>query len=87
MTEVTMSKKIFISHATHEAEYAKQVCEYLENHEYQYWIAPRDILPGHSYGEEIMRGIEQADLFLLIFSKKANESQHVLREEIGRAHV
>lgn len=43
-------------------------------------MAPRDILPGSDWGEAIVEGIEGAKVFVLVFSRKANESQQVKRE-------
>jgi hypothetical protein len=44
------------------------------------WIAPRNIDPGGDYGEEIVKGIRDSILFVLVFSAQSNESKHVLRE-------
>lgn len=43
-------------------------------------MAPRSIAPGTEYGEAIIAGIEQAEVFVLVYSKHSNQSQHVLRE-------
>lgn len=44
------------------------------------WIAPRDVKPGASYGDEIIRGIETSSAFVLILSGASNESDFVARE-------
>lgn len=75
-----MSKDIFISYANEDLKLAEKICEYLENDNKNCWIAPRDILPGKEYGEEIIRGIEECKAFVLIYSDESNHSQHVLRE-------
>ena len=72
--------RIFISYASAQQEAAEQVCSFLEAGGKQCWIAPRDISAGSNYGEEILRGIESSDAFVLVFDAAANESQHVLRE-------
>ena len=72
--------RIFISHATEQRETAQRICAFLEAGGKKCWIAPRDISVGNNYGEEIIKGIESCDAFVLVFDKAANESQHVLRE-------
>ncbi len=72
--------RVFISHATEQRETAQRICAFLEAGGKKCWIAPRDISIGNNYGEEIIKGIESCDAFVLVFDKAANESQHVLRE-------
>lgn len=47
-------------------------------------MAPRDVLPGRDYGEQIIEAIEAAAVTLLVLSEHANASRHV-RNEIERA--
>ncbi len=72
--------RIFISYASARQEAAERVCAFLEAGGKSCWIAPRDIPAGSNYGEEIIKGIEGSDAFVLMFDAAANESQHVLRE-------
>ncbi len=72
--------RIFISYASARQEAAERVCAFLEAGGKSCWIAPRDIPAGSNYGEEIIKGIEGSDTFVLMFDAAANESQHVLRE-------
>lgn len=72
--------QVFISYASENQETANQVCSYLESHGKKCWIAPRDVPTGFNYGEEIIKGIEQSDAFVLLYDACANTSQHVLRE-------
>ena len=72
--------RIFISYASAQQEMATRICAYLEAGGKRCWIAPRDIPAGSNYGEEIIKGIEDSDAFVLVFDAAANESQHVLRE-------
>ncbi len=72
--------RIFISYASARLAEAEQVCTYLEENGMRCWIAPRDIPAGSNYGEEIIKGIEGCDGFVLLFDAAANASQHVLRE-------
>lgn len=72
--------KVFISYSTANTEIAEKVCQHLEKNGKNCWIAPRNIAVGKEYGGEIIRGIENSDVFILIFSEASNNSQHVLRE-------
>ncbi|MBQ9766837.1 MAG: toll/interleukin-1 receptor domain-containing protein [Lachnospiraceae bacterium] len=72
--------QIFISYASENQAVAEQVCAYLEAQGKQCWIAPRDVPAGFHYGEEIIKGIENSDAFVLLYDAAANASQHVLRE-------
>lgn len=47
-------------------------------------MAPRDIIPGTSYGEAIIRAIRQAPIMILVFTAHANESKYV-NKEVERA--
>lgn len=75
-----MSKEVFISHSSKNFNEAKKICDCLEKKNIECFIAPRDLTPGQIYGEEIVRGIDECTKFILIASKDAFESQHVLRE-------
>lgn len=71
---------IFISHSSNEADTAGKLCKALEDNGHGCFIAPRDIRSGYEYAEEITNGIDRSDAILLILSKAANQSPHVLRE-------
>jgi hypothetical protein len=71
---------VFISYSSKENNIANAVCHALEENNIKCWIAPRDITPGHSYAQDIIRGIGISSVFLLIFSKKSQESIWVKRE-------
>src|SRR2546427_1030510 len=44
------------------------------------WIAPRDVIPGKPFGEEIISAIENASVMVLVLSGSANVSGFVMRE-------
>ena len=71
---------IFISYSSQDEQIANKICENFEKEGFCCWIAPRNIQPGKEYGEEIIKGIEESEVFFLCLSNSANESQHVLRE-------
>lgn len=70
----------FISHAKADAKKARAIAEGLEARGFRCWIAPRDVKAGRTYGDEIIRGIESAKVFILVLSKASNESAFVARE-------
>lgn len=59
---------------------ADAVCAALEREKIRCWIAPRDILAGTIYGEDIIQAIDESRIMVLIFSRNSNESRHVMRE-------
>ena len=71
---------IFISHSSEDSRIAKSICEILESQGHKCFIAPRDIRSGYEYAEEIVNGIDDSDMMLLLLSERANGSPHVLRE-------
>lgn len=71
---------IFISHSSKDFKIAENVCNYLENNGHQCFLAPRDIRSGQIYAQELIEGIDRSDIVLVLLSKAANESPHVLRE-------
>ncbi len=71
---------IFISHSSSDYKVAEEVCHLLESNGHKCFLAPRDIRSGYEYAEEIMNGIENSEAMILLLSKKANQSPHVLRE-------
>lgn len=72
--------QIFLSHSSKDAAVAEQICEQLEKNGTQCFIAPRNIRPGKEYAEEIINGIDESAAVVLLMSKNANSSPHVLRE-------
>lgn len=72
--------RIFISHSSKDSEIAAAICSLLEQKQYTCFLAPRDIRSGYEYAEEIINGIDSSTVMLLILSKEANNSPHVLRE-------
>lgn len=71
---------IFISHSSKDASTAADICELLEKKGKNCFLAPRDIRSGYEYAEEIINGVDSADVMLILLSKASNESPHVLRE-------
>lgn len=75
-----MAGHVFISHAHQDLASAEQLLAALESRGIKCWSAPRDVPPGGSYAESILRGIESSSCFVLVFTQHSNLSPHVLRE-------
>ena len=75
---------IFISYATEDKSVADKICTLLEGNDLPCWIAPRDIAAGEKYALEIIRAIDKTKIFVVVFSRYADQSAHV-RTEIERA--
>ncbi|PXY02537.1 hypothetical protein DF185_00130 [Marinifilum breve] len=71
---------IFISHSSKDKKVADSMCHFLESKSVKCWIAPRDVGPGLDYSAEIVRGIRNCRVFVLIISEKSNQSDDVNTE-------
>lgn len=72
--------KVFISYASRDVFVAEKLCAALETASLPCWIAPRDVLAGESYAAAIVQAINSCRMLVLVLSKNAIESPHVLRE-------
>jgi hypothetical protein len=70
----------FISYSSKDKTTADATCATLEARGIRCWMAPRDILPGADWGETIVDAINDARVFVLVFSVNANESSQIKRE-------
>ncbi|WP_282570132.1 tetratricopeptide repeat protein [Methanoculleus sp. 7T] len=77
-------KEVFISHSSKDKEVADLLCSKLEAAGLGCWIAPRDILPGQDYHEEIIDAIETCPAMVVICSSSSITSRHV-NGEVKRA--
>lgn len=75
-----MKYDVFISYSTFDEAIARDVCRVLEENGICCWIALRDAKPGNPYACEIMSGIEESKMLLLIFSSNSNVSEPVASE-------
>ena len=75
-----MAHDVFVSYANHDKPIADAVVAGLESKGLRCWIAPRDIMPGTSWGEAIVSAIEGSRFMVIIMSKNANRSNQVVRE-------
>ena len=81
MTTSAENRQIaFISHASADSTVANIYVSVLESKGIECWIAPRNLTAGKEYAQEIIKGIEKANLVILLLSEAANLSAHVRRE-------
>jgi hypothetical protein len=74
------SAHVFVSHASPDRHVAEVICETLERHALQCWIAFRDAVPGDRYADAIVGAINTARVLVLVLSGHAVASPHVSRE-------
>lgn len=79
-----MSHLVFISHSSKDSDCAKQICESLEEHDVKCWVSYRDNEPGKGFAGRIVGAIASSRLFILILSKTADQSEHII-SEVNRA--
>jgi predicted ATPase len=72
--------RVFISYASHDADVAARLCSALEAAGLSCWIAPRNVRGGESYAAAIVQAINGCRMLLLVLSRSAIASSHVLRE-------
>lgn len=71
---------IFISYSTKDKQIADAICHYLEENGVACWIAPRDIVPGLTYGASLVEALSGCVAMLLVYSHYSSESHHVGNE-------
>lgn len=75
-----MAHDVFISHPSSDKATADTVCAILESSGLRCWVAPRDIRPGETWAGSIFKAVCDSRSMVIILSKHANTSKHVMRE-------
>jgi TPR repeat protein len=75
-----MDYQFFISYASEDLAEAQAVYALLERPGVTCWMAPDSIMPGESYVRAIPKAIRESAAVVLLFSKSADESDHVMSE-------
>jgi hypothetical protein len=75
-----MAHDVFISHAKDDKTKADLLCLQLEQAGIRCWIAPRNVRPGRNWGSEIIRGLDNAKVMILLLSASSNRSRPVIKE-------
>lgn len=73
---------VFISYSSANDQLALSLCHILENNGITCWIAPRDLntKPTQRYADDIVDGIKDAKVLLLLLTKASNRSEHCMDE-------
>lgn len=87
-----MAHDVFVSYSSQDKLIADAACHALEAEGIRCWMAPRDLPTGLFWKSSVVEAIRRAQLMVLIFSGKANNSSQVKREvdiafEAGRQIV
>ena len=77
---------VFISYSAEDKTVAFSACKALEAGGVTCWIAPRDVMAGRPYSGQITEAIRRARVFVLILSRKSDQSRQVLREVERAGH-
>lgn len=75
-----MAHEVFISYPNEDKPIADAICAFLESKKIRCWVAPRDVIPGLNYAEQLIQAIDSSRILVLVFSSRSNGSPHVLRE-------
>jgi formylglycine-generating enzyme required for sulfatase activity len=75
-----MPHDVFVSYSSKDKSVADTIVASLEKNNIRCWYAPRDVPPGKDWAKQIAGAVNDASIFLLIFSENANKSQRVLDE-------
>jgi hypothetical protein len=75
-----MTHDVFVSYSQKDKATADAIVARLEQDKSRCWIAPRDILPGTTWGGAIVDAIEASKVMVLVLSGNSNRSRQVLRE-------
>jgi hypothetical protein len=75
-----MAHDVFVSYSQKDKSTADAVVARLEQDGSRCWIAPRDILPGTSWGDAIAEAIAASRVMVLVLSANSNRSRQVIRE-------
>jgi serine/threonine protein kinase/tetratricopeptide (TPR) repeat protein len=70
----------FISYSSADRPIADAACESLETSGIRCWMAPRNVDPGVPFAGQIIQGLRESKVVILLFSQHANQSANVLRE-------
>lgn len=79
-----MAFRVFVSYSSHDLEHVEQLQRQLTNSPIEVFVAENSVAPSQELASTIAKAIEHCDLFILVWSKNARESDWV-SQEVGRA--
>ncbi|MFW1760744.1 toll/interleukin-1 receptor domain-containing protein [Acinetobacter calcoaceticus] len=77
--------KIFISYASEDYEYAKQIYDYLDNTSYSPWLDKEKILVGQDWDLEIKKNLSTSDFIIILISKTSLKKRGYIQKEFKLA--
>ena len=79
-----MSTQVFISYSHSDTDFAGKLTKRLEQAGYEVWFDHTDIQTGTRWDDEVVKGLNSSEIFLVLLSNKSTPSQNV-KDEIGYA--
>lgn len=79
-----MQYKIFVSYSTHDIDQVELLRQQLSGTPISVFVAEHSVKPSENLAGKISKSIEDCDLFVVLWSKNAKDSDWV-SQEIGRA--
>ena len=76
-------RRIFISHASQDAEFAHRLADDLKKQGWLVWIAPDSIRPGKKWVTAIDEGLDSSGVFLAVLTPSAIRSKWVQHETVS----
>lgn len=77
---IFLAHDVYISYSIEDKAIANKVCSRLEGNNIRCWIHSRDLPTSRSWGESVVKAINESEIFILIFSSNSNESTQVINE-------
>ena len=72
--------RIFVSYESASRDRAEALVSFLEGRGHSCWIAPRNILAGARWDQEISAAVRRAEILIVLFTRAADGSEHIQRE-------
>ncbi len=81
------NKDVFISYKRENANYVARLFEELKEHDIDAWFDLDELHQdvGKKYTDRIHKGIDNSEFFLLLYTKEVEESDFIIKEELGYA--
>ena len=75
-----MAHEVFISYKSENAEYADALHDKFEENGIKCWLDSNNIRTAKNFAQEIIDGLNEAKVIVLVYSKQADQSPYVYRE-------
>lgn len=75
-----MANSLFISYSRREAPFVDSLMDELEDRGFPVWLDYHSLVPAQPWQEQIFKGIDEAEIFLLVVSRESLASKNVAPE-------